>query len=141
MESSLSKHITELNKLSYKDQCAYIAKRLISMEPDDITHPTFFKKLQIILIDIPDIFNDIIKDLNIEDEGGCNYCFNSNMFDDYFFHKIEAHIPIYCKRTSQDEYLVTIPIKNNLEDISTIIKINNNNLHIYYIHFYISFDF
>ena len=53
MESSLSKHITELNKLSYKDQCAYIAKRLISMEPDDITHPTFFKKLQIILIDIP----------------------------------------------------------------------------------------
>ena len=35
MESSLSKHITELNKLSYKDQCVYIAKNLISMEPDD----------------------------------------------------------------------------------------------------------
>ena len=48
------------------------------------------------------------------------------MFDEYFFHKIEAHITIYCKRTSQDEYLVTIPIKNNLEDISTYIRINNN---------------
>ena len=49
------------------------------------------------------------------------------MFDNYFFHKIEAHIPIYCKRTSQDEYLATILIKNNLEDISTIIRINNTN--------------
>ena len=124
MESSLSKHITELNKLSYKDQCVYIAKKLISMEPDDIAHLTFFKKLQIILTDLPDAFNDFIKDSSIEDEGGCNYCFNSNMFDDYFFHKIEAHITIYCKRISQDEYLNTIPIKNNLEDIFTNIRIN-----------------
>ena len=125
MDSSLSKHITELNKLSYKDQCVYIAKKLMSMEPDDIGHLTFLKKLQIILIDLPDTFNDFIKDSSIGDEGGCNYCFSSNMFDDYFFHKIEAHITIHCKRISQDEYLVTIPIKNNLKDITTIIKINN----------------
>ena len=126
MESSLSKHITELNTLSYKDQCVYIAKKLISMEPDDIAHLTLFKKLQIILTDLPTTFHDFIKDSSIGDEGGCNYCFNSNMFDVYFFHKIEAHITIYCKRTSQNEYLVTIPIKNNLEDIFTNIRINNN---------------
>ena len=80
MELSLSKHITQLNKLSYKEQCVYIAKKLISMEPDDISHLTFLKKLQIILIDLPDTFNDFIKDSSIGDEGGCNYCFNSNMF-------------------------------------------------------------
>ena len=96
------------------------------MKPDDIAHLTSFKKLQIILIDLPDTFNDFIKDSSIEDEGRCNYCFNSNIFDEYFFHKIEAHITIYCKRTSQDEYLVTNPIKNNLEDISTNIKIRIN---------------
>ena len=55
------------------------------MGPDDITHLTFFKKLQIIITDIPDIFNEIVKDLSIGDEGGCSYCFNSNMFDEYFF--------------------------------------------------------
>ena len=126
MEASLSKHISEVNKLSYKDQYVYIAKKLISMEPDDIIHLTFLKKLQIILTDLPTTFNDFIKDSNIGDEGGCNYCFNSNMFDEHFFHKIEAHITIYCKRTSQDEYLVTIPIKNNLEYIFTNIRINNN---------------
>ena len=27
METSLSKHITELNKLSYNEQCEYIAKK------------------------------------------------------------------------------------------------------------------
>ena len=126
MESSLSKNITELNKLSYKDQCVYIAKKLISMEPDDIWHLIFLKIFQIILIDVPDTFNNFIKDSRIDDEGGCNYCFNSNMFDNFFFHNIDAHIPIYCKRTSQDEYLVTISIKNNLEDITTNIKINNS---------------
>ena len=120
MESSLNKHITELNKLSYKES------NLISMEPDDITHLTFFKKLQIILTDLPTTFNDFIKDSSIGDEGGCNYCFDSNMFDEHFFHKIEAHITIYCKRTSQDKYLVTIPVKNNLEGIFTNIRINNN---------------
>ena len=126
MESSLSKHITELNMLSYKDQCMYITNKLISMEPNDIAQRIFLKKLQIILTNLISTFNDFIKDSSIGDEEGCNYCFNRNMFDDYFFHRIEAHIIIYCKRISQDEYLVTIPIKNNLKDISTIIKINNN---------------
>ena len=50
MESSLNKHILELNKLSYNDQSEYIEKKK-SMEPDDITHLTFFKKLHIIITD------------------------------------------------------------------------------------------
>ena len=110
METSLSKHITRLNKPSYKDQCAYLTKKLISMEPDDIFHPTFSKKLQIILTDLPNTLDYLIKKSNIGYEGGCNYCFNSNMFDHYFLHVIAAHIPIYCRKTSQDEDLVTIPI-------------------------------
>ena len=52
----------------------YVAKKIISMEPDNIAHLTFCKKLQIILIDLPDTF-DFIKDWSIEDEGGCNYYF------------------------------------------------------------------
>ena len=123
MESSLSKHITELNKLSYKNQCAYIAKKLISTKPDDITHLTFLKKLQIILTDLPHTINDFIKDSNIGDEKGCHYCFNSNLFDEYIFHRIGAHITIYCKKISHDEHLVTIPIKSNLEEILTNITI------------------
>ena len=125
MESSLSKHITELNKLSCKDQRVDIGKKLTSMKPDDIAYLTFFKKLQIILTDLSDVFNDFIKDSIIGDEGGCNYHFNSNMFDEHFFHKIETHITICCTRISQDEYLVTILIKSNLEDIFTNVKINN----------------
>ena len=123
MDTSLTNHIKELNKLSYKDQCAYIAKKLISMRPDDITHFTFLKKLQVMLINLPDAFNDFIKVLSNSDKGAFNFGFNSNIFDNYFFYSIEAHIIIYCKRVSQDEYLVKISIKNNLEDITTIIKI------------------
>ena len=95
------------------------------MEPDDIVHLIFFKKLQIILIDLPDTLIDFIKDSSIGDEGGCNYCFNSNRSDDYFFHKIEVDITISCKRISKDKCLVTIPIEKNLENRLTIISMNN----------------
>ena len=118
MDASLSNYITELNKLSYKDQCAYITKK-----PDNITHFTFFKKLQIMLINLPDAFNDSIKNLSIRDKAACNFGVNSNIFDSYIFHTVEAHIIIYCKRISQDEYLVRIPTENNLEDITTNIKV------------------
>ena len=123
MDASLTNHIKELNKLTYKDQCAYIAKKLISIRPDDITHFTFLKKLHVMLINLPDAFNDFIKVLSNSDEGAFNFGFNSKIFDNYFFYSIEAHIIIYCKRVSQDEYLVKIPIKNDLKDITTIIKI------------------
>ena len=72
-------------------------------------------------IDIPHTFNNFIKYLNIVSQREFNYCFNKNKFDQ-FFHKIEAYITIYCRRISQDEYLVTIPIKNSFQLISTIIK-------------------
>ena len=95
------------------------------MKPDDIAHLTLFKKLQKMFTDLPYTFKDFIKDLSIGDEGGCNYCFNSNMFDGYFLHKTEAQITLFCKRISDDEYLVTIPIKSNLEDIETTFSMNN----------------
>ena len=61
MDTSLSKHITKLNKISYKDQCVYIEKKIISMKPNDISHFTFLKKLQIILINLHDTLNYFIK--------------------------------------------------------------------------------
>ena len=93
------------------------------MQPDDITHFTFFKKLQIMVTNLPDAFNGFIKVFSTRDKAAFNFRFNSNIFNNYFFHSIEAHIIIYCKRVSQDEYLVRVSIKNNLEDITTIIKI------------------
>ena len=122
MDTPLSNYITELYKLSYKDQCAYITKKLISMQPDDITYSTFFKKLQIMLINLPDTFNDFIKVFSTNDKAAFSFGFNSDMFDNYFFHSIKGHIIIYCKRISQDEYLVRVPIKNNLGDITAIVK-------------------
>ena len=42
MDVPLTKYVTKLNKLSYKDQCMYITKKLISMEPDDLAYYIFF---------------------------------------------------------------------------------------------------
>ena len=123
MDVPLTKYVTKLNKLSYKNQCMYITKKLLCMEPDDVAYYIFFKKLQMMLIDLPGIFNDFIKNISIGDIGRYNYDFNSCTFDDYFFHKIKAHISIFYKRLTQDKYLVNIPVKGCLEVITIIIKI------------------
>ena len=123
MDIPLTKYGTKLNKLKYKDQCMYITKKLLSMEPDDISYYTFFKKLQMMVIDLPGIFNDFIKDTSVGDIGKYSYSFTSCMFDDYFFHKIKAHISIFYKRLTQDEYLINIPVQGSLEVITTNIKI------------------
>ena len=44
MNVSLCNHITKLNKLSYKNQRVYIAKKLISTEPHNILHSKHFLK-------------------------------------------------------------------------------------------------
>ena len=122
MDVPLTKYARKLNKLSYNDQCMYITKKLLSMEPDGVTY-IFFKKLQMMLIDLPDIFNDFIKKISIGDIGTHNYYFNSCIFDDYFFHKIKAHITIFYKKLTQDKYLVNIQVKGCLEVITIIIEI------------------
>ena len=121
MEQSLGNHIKQLNTLQYKDQCIYIAKRLVSMEPSDIKHLTFLKKIQIIFTDFPHIIITFMNDI----EKSYNQCFSSNMFDDYFIHETEVHIAISYKRISHNEYLITIPIKNNPEDIVSTMNITD----------------
>ena len=101
MDISLTNHIKELNKLTYKDQCAYIAKKLISMRPDDITHFTFLKKLQAMLINLPDAFNDFIKVLSNSGKGAFNFGFNSNVFDNYFFYSYNIIVRQYHKMNIQ----------------------------------------
>ena len=75
------------------------------------------------LIDLPGIFNDFIEKISIGDIGTHSYYFNSCIFDDYFFHKIKAHISILYKRLTHDKYLINIPVKGCVENMTTIMKI------------------
>lgn len=65
-------------------------------------------------------------------EKSYNQCFSSNMFDDYFIHETEVHIAISYKRISHNEYLITIPIKNNPEDIVSTINITDECMQHYF---------
>ena len=53
---TLEERIKEFNELEYRDQCRYIVNKLISLEYIDIMHTVFFKRLQIILRDLPLIY-------------------------------------------------------------------------------------
>ena len=53
---TLEERIKEFNELEYRDQCRYIVNKLISLEYIDIMHTVFFKRLQIILRNVPLIY-------------------------------------------------------------------------------------
>ena len=121
MNVSLCNHITKLNILPYKNQRVSITKKLISTEPHNILHLTFFKNLQIILTNLPNCINKFIKNLSIANEGEYKYCFNNIMFDNYFFYKIKPYIKICCRRILQNNYFVKTLI-NNFKFISTLLN-------------------
>ena len=53
---TLEERIKEFNELEYRDQCRYIVNKPINLEYIDIMHTAFFKRLQIILRDLPLIY-------------------------------------------------------------------------------------
>ena len=46
-------NILRINCLSYNKQCEYVKNKLLSLDPLDITHAVFFKKLLVILQKLP----------------------------------------------------------------------------------------
>ena len=53
---TLEERIKEFNALSYCNQCRHIANKLISLDCIEIKHTIFYKRLQIVLKDIPRIY-------------------------------------------------------------------------------------
>ena len=121
----ISEYILEIRCLNHNNLKEYLENKLLSIYPFDITYTVFFKKLYVLLQNLPEYLNKL--DLKINENKDHFVNFWTDFLDNKYFYDTKGYIRINCLKLSNNGYLVSIPIKNgrnvilNIE-IKTFIK-------------------
>ena len=104
--------ILKIQCLDYKEQCIYVANKLLSYNLIDITHTIFFKELYVLLKRLPEFLKEF------DDKIGTNVdiIFNlwSNFEDKTYFYENKGYIRLKYVRLTKDSYMIKIPTNLNL---------------------------
>ena len=104
----LENFIKSFNKLTYKEQCKCIENKLLSFDLYEIQFIIFFKKLHVLLNELPGHINKISKE-----NKRYIYNFRGEMENnDSYFCITRGFVHINYKRLTDNIYSVKIPIKN-----------------------------
>ena len=115
----LVKFIENFNSLTYSSQCDYVKNKLLSFDLYEIQFIMFFKKLHVLLNDLPSHFKKISKDNRMD-----IYNFAGVLSDnDAYFCVTRGFIRIEYKKMSNNIYSVKIPIQNRKLYLHTYIEI------------------
>ena len=121
----ISEYILEIRCLNHNNLKEYLENKLLSIDPFDITHTVFFKKLYVLLQNLPEYLNKL--DLKINENKDHFVNFWTDFLDNKYFYDTKGYIRINCLKLSNNGYLVSIPIKNGRKvilniEIKTFIK-------------------
>ena len=64
--SQITEYIVQINTRNYNSQCKYIKKKLLSVDSHDISRIIFFKKLHVIIHNLPGYFTEL--DIKIDEQ-------------------------------------------------------------------------
>ena len=121
----ISEYILEIRCLNHNNLKEYLENKLLSIYPFDITYTVFFKKLYVLLQNLPEYLNKLDLKINKNKDHFVNFW--TDFLDNKYFYDTTGYIRINCLKLSNNGYLVSIPIKNgrnvilNIE-IKTFIK-------------------
>ena len=121
----ISEYILEIRCLNHNNLKEYLENKLLSIYPFDITYTVFFKKLYVLLQNLPEYLNEL--DLKINENKDHFVNFWTDFLDNKYFYDTKGYIRINCLKLSNNGYLVSIPIKNGRKvilniEIKTFIK-------------------
>ena len=121
----ISEYILGIRCLNHNNLKEYLENKLLSIDPFDITYTVFFKKLYVLLQNLPEYLNEL--DLKINENKDHFVNFWTDFLDNKYFYDTKGYIRINCLKLSNNGYLVSIPIKNGRKvilniEIKTFIK-------------------
>ena len=116
-----SKYILQIRCLNHKDLSEYLKNKLLSIDPEDITHIVFFKKLYVILLNLPCYLTELNMKINESKEHFVNFW--SDFSDNNHFYDTRGYILKNCIKLTNNGYIVSIPVKNG-KNITLNIDIN-----------------
>ena len=106
----ISEYILEIRCLNHNNLKEYLENKLLSIDPFDITYTVFFKKLYVLLQNLPEYLNKLDLKINKNKDHFVNFW--TDFLDNMYFYDTKGYIRINCLKLSNNGYLVSIPIKN-----------------------------
>ena len=121
----ISEYILGIRCLNHNNLKEYLENKLLSIDPFDITYTVFFKKLYVLLQNLPEYLNKLDLKINKNKDHFVNFW--TDFLDNKYFYDTTGYIRINCLKLSNNGYLVSIPIKNGRKvilniEIKTFIK-------------------
>ena len=106
----MTNYILQINCLNHNNLSEYLKNKLLSIDPCDTTYTVFFKKLYIILHNLPCYLKKLNIKINESEERFVSFWSDFN--DNDYFYDTRGYIRIKYTKLSIDKYLVSIPVKN-----------------------------
>ena len=121
----ISEYILGIRCLNHNNLKEYLENKLLSIYPFDITYTVFFKKLYVLLQNLPEYLNELDLKINKNKDHFVNFW--TDFLDNKYFYDTTGYIRINCLKLSNNGYLVSIPITNGRKvilniEIKTFIK-------------------
>ena len=106
----ISDYIIQITCLNQDSLYEFLKNKLLSTDPRDITHTVFFKKLYVILLNLPFYLKELNLKKSESDERFINFWSDFN--DNRCFYDTRGFMRIKYIKLSNNGYLVSIPVKN-----------------------------
>ena len=106
----ISDYIVQINSLNHNNLHDFVKSKLLSINPRDITHTVFFKKLYVILLNLPCNLKELNLKINKSAESFIEFWSDFN--DNRYFYDTRGFMRIKYVKLSNNGYLVSISVKN-----------------------------
>ena len=122
----MNNYILQIRCLNQKDLSEYLKNEILSIDPEDITRTVFFKKLYVVLLNLPCYLRELNMKINESKEHFVNFWSDFN--DNEYFYDTRRYIRINYNKLTNNGYIVSIPVKNGTNiNLNIDIDVNGKN--------------
>ena len=121
----IKKCIEKINSLNFRGQCRYVKNKLLSFKTNDVPYTLFFKKLYILLDNLPWYLKETNIEIGVRKELLINF-WRGLEVDKYSYDDM-GYVQIECIKLPDSIYFIGIPVKNTDHHIYIVIGDKHNN--------------
>ena len=121
----IKKYIEKINSLNFSGQCRHVKNKLLSFKTNGLSYTLFFKKLYILLDNLPWYLKETNIEIGMRKELLINF-WRGLEVDKYSYDDM-GYVQIECIKLPDSIYFIGIPVKNTNHHIYILIGDKYNN--------------
>ena len=115
----------KINSLNFRGQCSYVKNKLLSFKTSDVPCTLFFKKLYVLLDNLPWFLKETNIGLGVRKELLINFW--RGLGEDNYFYDGTGYVQLECVKLPDSIYFIDISVKNTDHHTNILIGDKYNN--------------